>query len=241
MADSEMKHVQTTDSVATEKSLSHNEADEFGAHTKTDQKETAVVKKLDMHILPTLWLMCSLNFPDRNPMINGKLNGLAEDLNLRGTQHSTCVSILFVRIAEAPGLRGACADWRTWLFCLMDSLHISADAFNDFLLTVVKTGNFNTTVDLPLACPSYFMAGITSIIVSYSSGRFNERLWHVTISKGIAIASFAMSAATLSVVVCYAGVMLFADETYGVNDIILGWTPSTLGRTDEEKAVAIAM
>jgi hypothetical protein len=29
-------------------------------------------------------------------MINGKLNSLSEDLNLKGTQYNTCVSILFV-------------------------------------------------------------------------------------------------------------------------------------------------
>ena len=45
---------------------------------------------------PTLWLMYFLNFLDRNAMVNGKLNGLAIDLKLKGTQYQTCVSILFV-------------------------------------------------------------------------------------------------------------------------------------------------
>lgn len=40
--------------------------------------------------------MYFMNFLDRNAMINGKLNGLAKDLNLVGTQYNTCVSILFV-------------------------------------------------------------------------------------------------------------------------------------------------
>lgn len=45
---------------------------------------------------PVLWLMYFFNFLDRNAIANGKLNGLAEDLKLKGTQFNTCVSILFV-------------------------------------------------------------------------------------------------------------------------------------------------
>ena len=40
--------------------------------------------------------MYFFNFLDRNAMINGKLDGLATDLNLQGTEYNTCVSILFV-------------------------------------------------------------------------------------------------------------------------------------------------
>jgi len=40
--------------------------------------------------------MYFLNFLDRNAMVNGKLDGLAKDLNLKGTQYNTLVSILFV-------------------------------------------------------------------------------------------------------------------------------------------------
>ncbi len=40
--------------------------------------------------------MYFLNFLDRNAMVNAKLNGLQADLNLKGVQYQTCVSILFV-------------------------------------------------------------------------------------------------------------------------------------------------
>ncbi|OHE99293.1 MFS transporter [Colletotrichum orchidophilum] len=400
--------------------------DEFGAHTKTDPKEIALVKKIDFYILPILWIMYFLNFLDRNAMINGKLNSLSKDLKLKGTEYNTCVSILFVGylcgqipsnmilnrvrpswymagfmliwsiislltylahdyktmlvcrfflgITEAPfypgalymlsmfytrkeiatrmaifytgnmlasafsgliaagvfagldgkhnlagwqwydessffhtrprltvarlfiiqgavsvgvalaafyllpdaplqtrwlspeqrqmahqrifddttdrregntsvwkGLREACTDWRTWLFCLMDNLHLSANGFKNFLPSVVKTLNYNTTITLVLTCPPYILAGIMSIVVSHSSGRFNERTWHTTVSKLIACAGFTMAVATLNTTVRYVGIMIFVGATYGVNNIILGWTSATLGQTDEKKAVAIAM
>ncbi|KAF4304818.1 putative mfs transporter protein [Botryosphaeria dothidea] len=402
-----IEHVETTDADLVKPKL--EKVDEFGAHSKTDPKEIAIVKKIDWYMLPILWLMYFMNFLDRNAMINGKLNGLAKDLNLKGTQYNTCVSILFVGylagqipsnmilnrvrpswymagfsmawsvvslltylthdyktmlvcrfflgITEAPfypgalymlsmfytrkelatrmsifytgnmlasafsgliaagifaqmdgknglagwqwlfiiqgaisigvslgaffllpdsplktrwltpverqlahnriyidttdrqeagtsvwkGLREAASDWRTWLFCLMDNLHLSANGFKNFLPTVVKTLGFNTTITLVLTCPPYIVSGLVSILVSHSSGRFNERTWHTTVSKLVAIAGFAMAVGTLNTAVRYVGIMLFVGATYGVNNIILSWTSATLGQTDEKKAVAIAM
>ncbi|KAB2571368.1 putative mfs transporter protein [Lasiodiplodia theobromae] len=401
-----IEHVETTDDVVKPKI---EKVDEFGAHSKTDPKEIAIVKKIDWYMLPILWLMYFMNFLDRNAMINGKLNSLSKDLGLKGNQYNTCVSILFVGylagqipsnmilnrvrpsmfmagfsmawsivslltylthdyktmlvcrfllgIVEAPfypgalymlsmfytrkelatrmsifytgnmlasafsgliaagifagldgkhglagwqwlfiiqgavsigvsiaaffllpdaplktrwltpserqlahnrifidttdrqesgtsvwkGLREAATDWRTWVFCLMDNLHLSANGFKNFLPTVVKTLGFDTTVTLVLTCPPYIVAGIVSILVSHSSGRFNERTWHTTVSKLIACAGFAIGVGTLNTAARYVGIMLFVGATYGVNNIILSWTASVLGQTDEKKAVAIAM
>jgi hypothetical protein len=139
------------------------------------------------------------------------------------------------------GLREACTDYRTWIFCLMDNLHLSANGFKNFLPTVVKTLGFNTTITLVLTCPPYLVAGVVSIIVSWSSGRYNERTWHITASKAVAILGFALSVGTLNIAARYVGIVLFVGATYGVNNIILGWTASTLGQTNEKKAVAIAL
>ncbi|KAI6778148.1 uncharacterized protein J7T54_007194 [Emericellopsis cladophorae] len=139
------------------------------------------------------------------------------------------------------GLREATSDWRVWVFCLMDNFHLSANGFKNFLPTVIETLGYGRTATLALTCPPYLFAGGVSIAVSWSSGRFNERTWHATISKLVAIAGFALSVATLNVPARFVGIMLFVGATYGVNNIILGWTASVVGQTDEKKAVAIAM
>ncbi|GJC91457.1 MFS transporter [Colletotrichum higginsianum IMI 349063] len=408
VAVNQMEHVFTTDDPALMKQPVIEKVDEFGAHTKTDPKEIALVKKIDWYILPMLWSMYFLNFLDRNAMINGKLDGLAKDLNLKGTQYNTCVSILFVGylcgqvpsnmilnrvrpswymagfmlawsivslltykchdygtmlacrfllgITEAPfypgalymlsmfytrkeisvrmaifytgnmaasafsgliaapifagmgGLRGlsgwqwlfiiqgavsilvafvaffllpdsplktrwlteeerqlahtriyndttdrregtsvwkglgeAACDWRTWVFCLMDNLHLSANGFKNFLPSVVETLNYNTTITLVLTCPPYVFSAFFSVLVPWSSGRFNERTWHITISKLVVCLGFVMAVSSLNMGVRYTGIMIFVGATYGVNNLILGWTSSVLGQTDEKKAVAIAM
>ncbi|KAF2797059.1 MFS transporter [Melanomma pulvis-pyrius CBS 109.77] len=384
------------------------EFDKFGSAVKTDPAEIALVKKIDLYMMPILWLMYFLNFLDRNAIVNGKLNGLDKNLGLKGTEYNTCVSIFFVGyllgqvpsnllltrikpayymagwmmmwaivstlmaivknyhgllacrfilgITEAPfypgavymissfykrketatrlsifytgnllasafsgliaagvfagldgkhglegwrwlfliqgvitvvaavlaffmlpnsplqtrwltpaerelahnrihqdttqkkdkvstwkGLREACTDYRTWLFALLQNLHLSANGFKNFLPTVVKTLGLSTTVTLVLTCPPYLIAGFMSVLVSWSSGRFNERTWHITASKAVAIVGFIVGTATLNIGARYFAMVLFVGATYGVNNISLAWAAAVLGQTDEKRAAAVAI
>lgn len=63
--------------------------DYSGAHEKTDPAEIKLVKKLDLWIMPTLWLMYWLNYLDRNAIALARLNDLEEDLNLTSTRKLT--------------------------------------------------------------------------------------------------------------------------------------------------------
>ena len=139
------------------------------------------------------------------------------------------------------GLQEAALDYRTWIFALMQNLHLSANGFKNFLPTVVQTFGFNTTITLVLTCPPYLLSAFASVAVSWSSGRFNERTWHITLSKAIAIVGFIVGTATLNIGARYFAVVLFVGATYGVNNIVLSWTAGVLGQTDEKKSVALAL
>lgn len=139
------------------------------------------------------------------------------------------------------GLREACTDYRTWIFALMQNLHLSANGFKNFLPTVVQTLGFNTTITLVLTCPPYLLSAFVSVAVSWSSGHFNERTWHITASKAVAIVGFVVGTATLGIGSRYFAMVLFVGATYGVNNIVLAWTAAVLGQTDEKKAVALAI
>ncbi|RYO92556.1 hypothetical protein DL766_002363 [Monosporascus sp. MC13-8B] len=383
--------------------------DKFGSFQRVDPKEIALVRKLDMYMMPTLWLMYFLNFLDRNTIVNGKLNNLDKELNLVGSQYNTCVSIFFVGylagqvpsnmlvtrvrpslylsgwmlawaivstlnclvkdyhgllacrlilgLSEAPfypgaiylvsifytrketaarlavfytgnmlastfsgliaagvfagldgkhglsgwrwlfliqgvatvavaiaaffllpntplqtrwlteeerqlahdrvardttdkryapsstwaGLWDAAKDYRTWVFALMANLHLSANGFKNYMPTAVKSLGFSTTITLVLTCPPYLLASITSVLVSWSSGRFNERTWHITISKALAIVGFAVATSTYNIGARYFAMVLFVGATYGVNNINLSWVSATVGQTDEKKAAALAI
>ncbi|KAF2852561.1 MFS transporter-like protein [Plenodomus tracheiphilus IPT5] len=406
------EHVERTRTAETE--MAHKniavdaKLDEFGARSKIDPLEIALVKKLDRTILPMLWIMYFFNFLDRNALVNAKLNSLDEDLGLVGTQYNTLISILFVGyiagqipsnmilnrvrpswylggfclawsitclltylandfgsmlacrfmlgVTEAPfypgalfllslfytkkeiatrmaifytgnmmassfagliaagvfagldgthglagwrwlfiiqgalsigvalvsffllpdhplntrwltpeqrqlahtriaadttqreeatsvmvGLRQALVDWRTWVFCLMYNMHVSSVSFQSFLPTVVRTLGYNTTTTLALTCPPYLLAAVMAVVMSYTSGRYNERTWHITCCKAIIIVGFIIPAVTTNVAARMVAIFLFVTFSFGINNIMLGWVSATLGQTPEKKAVALAL
>lgn len=92
-----------------------------------------------------------------------------------------------------------------------------------------------------LTCPPYLVAGAVSIAWSVSSGKYNERTWHITVAKAIAIVGFVLGCATLNVATRYVAMFIFSLGTYAVNSIVLGWVGSTCGQTKEKKASALSI
>ncbi|KAH7311359.1 major facilitator superfamily domain-containing protein [Stachybotrys elegans] len=381
--------------------------DYSGAVAKTTPEEVKLVRKLDIWIMPILWLMYWLNFLDRNAITLARLNNFEQDLGLEGTQYSTAVSILFVGyilgqipsnmiitrvrpswymgicmmgwaivssltalaqdytgivltrfflgLVEAPyypgalyilsifytrkeiatrisvlysgnilasafaglialgvfeldgvhgisgwrwlfiiqgvvtfivalaacfllpdeplttrwlspeerqlafdriardtvgqthnvsmfaGLKQAVRDPNVWIFAYMQHLHIATNGFKNFFPTIVKTLGFNQKLTLVLTCPPYLIAGAISIGWAASSGHFNERTWHITIAKIVAIVGFVLGCVTMNVGARYFAMCVFTIGTYGVNSILLGWVSSTCGQTKEKKAASLAI
>lgn len=139
------------------------------------------------------------------------------------------------------GLKQACKDPKTWIFCLMQNFHLSACSFNSFFPTVVKTLGFSTTVTLVMTCPPFLFAGAAGILFGWSSGRYHERTWHITTGLSIAIVGFVIAASTLNTAGRYIACFIFPVGAYAVNSVIIGWASSTLAQTKEKKAVVLAM
>ncbi|KAI4865365.1 MFS transporter [Hypoxylon rubiginosum] len=151
------------------------------------------------------------------------------------------ISDALSKATALEGLKQACKDKRTWLFCFMQMFHLSASAFNAFFPTVAKTLGYNTTVTLLLTCPPFVLAGAGSVLVGWSSGRLNEMTWHVTVTLSVAIVGFVMAASTLNTAARYVACFIFPVGAFSANSVIVGWASSTLSQTEEKRAVILAM
>lgn len=69
----------------------------------------------------------------------------------------------------------------------------------------------------------------------------NERTWHITVAKAVAILGFVLACATLNVGARYFAMCAFATGVYACNSVIIGWIASTCGQTKEKKAAAIGL
>lgn len=175
------------------------------------------------------------DFPLTTRWLNPMERQLAHDRIQRDT----------VGLKESRGLRWGFAqairDPRLYLFCLMQNMHLSATSFNQFFPTVVSSLGFNTVITLVLTAPPSLVAGAVGIGIGISSGKYNERTWHITVCMGIALIGFVTSALTLNVPARYVSCFLFASGVYAVNSVILGWISATLGQTTEKKAVSLSI
>lgn len=175
------------------------------------------------------------DFPLTTRWLTSEERQLAHDRIVRDT-----VSIEASKGARA-GFKQAIRDPRLYLFCLMQNMHLSACSFNNFFPTVVGSLGFNRTITLVLTCPPYLVSGLFGIVIGLTSGKFNERTWHITVCMGAALIGFVMSCATMNVAARYISCFLFASGAYAVNSVILGWVSATLGQTAEKKAVSLSI
>jgi MFS family permease len=164
------------------------------------------------------------------------------------------------------GLLDALKDKHLWVLIFIHHLHMTASNYKNFFPTIVGTLGFSRNVTLALTCPPYIIAGVISIAWSYSSGtlhhgflsclaipwpecslnsletgRFNERVWHITISKAVAVLGFVLACSTLNTGARYFAMCAFATGVYGCNSIILGWVATTCGQTREKKSISLAI
>ncbi|GAA5937202.1 hypothetical protein JCM3775_001578 [Rhodotorula graminis] len=58
-------------------------------------EEKALVRKLDMRLMPVLWILLVLNYLDRNALASARVQGIEEDLGMKGTDFNVAISILF--------------------------------------------------------------------------------------------------------------------------------------------------
>lgn len=58
--------------------------------------EKRLVRKLDLTLIPMLWILYLFNYLDRNNIAQAKLNTFEKDLGLVGNQFNVAVSILNV-------------------------------------------------------------------------------------------------------------------------------------------------
>ncbi|KAI0598975.1 major facilitator superfamily domain-containing protein [Biscogniauxia sp. FL1348] len=68
------------------------------------EEERRLVRKIDLYLLPTMWLMYLLSYMDRTNIGNAKIAGMEEDLQLDSNRYSISLIVFFIGyvICEVP-------------------------------------------------------------------------------------------------------------------------------------------
>ncbi|KAJ5111603.1 major facilitator superfamily domain-containing protein [Penicillium argentinense] len=78
----------------TSEKIEHASIDETPSFTPEEEK--ALVRKIDLTLLPTMWIMYLLSYMDRTNIGNAKISGMETDLNLTSGEYSIALVVFFV-------------------------------------------------------------------------------------------------------------------------------------------------
>ncbi|OJD30721.1 vitamin h transporter [Diplodia corticola] len=83
---------------------SHDEIKPDPDYDFSPDEEKKLVRKIDMFLLPTIWLMYLLSYMDRTNIGNAKIAGMMDDLRLTSDEYSVSLIVFFVSyvVFEVP-------------------------------------------------------------------------------------------------------------------------------------------
>ncbi|KAK1222249.1 hypothetical protein PQX77_014882 [Marasmius sp. AFHP31] len=123
-------------------------------YTPGSEAEKRLVRKIDLHIIPTIWVLYTLSYLDRANIGNAKSGGMEEALNLTSNQYSVVLLVFFVSyvIFEVPAnmlltrvrpsffLSGLCFLWGGIAACMAAVSNYQQLAGIRFALGVIEAG-----------------------------------------------------------------------------------------------------
>ena len=79
------------------------ERSSLGPPTFEDVDEAAVLRKMDIRLIPMLSMLYLLAFLDRGNIGNAKIEGLVDDLHMTGPQYNWTCMIPYTTLNSPPG------------------------------------------------------------------------------------------------------------------------------------------
>ncbi|KAK5941867.1 hypothetical protein PMZ80_005818 [Knufia obscura] len=146
------------------------------------------------------------------------------------------------------GCRDAVGDVRVWIFVLMFMSRKSLEGLYYYEYAIIQSLHLfpsspvsPQTLTLILGSPPALVAAILAFIGAYTSDRFSERTYHITIPLLIALIGLIISAATLDSAARYVAMYLWLAGSVAGTALAWSWVANSIQETPEKKAVGLAI
>ncbi|KAI5272091.1 NAD(P)-binding protein [Aureobasidium subglaciale] len=139
------------------------------------------------------------------------------------------------------GLKDACKDPFTWMFCGMHFSLINAQSFKDFFPSIIKTFGFGELETYLVQAPPYAIAYLSALALAWSSGKFRESCYHIIVPIAASAVGIAVMISTENVGARYFGAILLVSGTYNGLNLQLSWETTLVPAPRSKKAALIAI
>ncbi|KAJ5004246.1 MFS transporter prlL [Colletotrichum sp. SAR 10_66] len=207
--------------------------------TWTEEEEKALVKKIDLFLMPTIWLMYLLSYMDRTNIGNAKIAGMADDIGLSSSQYSIVLVVFFIGyVLFEPPSNMILVRTRPSLYL---PLIMALWGVLTCIMSVVK--EYHHLIVLRVFVPIYAFAFVCTAITGYFGDKIPDH-------RGLVIAAWLAFSMITSIIVCvvynftarYVLLVLMAAGLWASNAMSLSFASSTFGSMDAEvRAIALAL
>ncbi|KAI0181712.1 putative MFS transporter [Hypoxylon sp. FL1284] len=146
--------------------------------------------------------------------------------------------------AGASSLRAGVAlalrDRRLYLFTLLQHASLLSQTFQYFFPTIVETLGYPPVQTLLLTVPVWVLVFLASILVTYTSGRFADRSFHIIALVFISLAGNVIVVASLNTAVRFFALFLLPLGAVPAYQILLAWVSGSFPRPLVKRSVVIS-
>ncbi|KAI2465788.1 putative MFS transporter [Annulohypoxylon bovei var. microspora] len=138
------------------------------------------------------------------------------------------------------GVMLALRDPRLYLFTLLQHASLLTQTFQYFFPTILQTLGYGNIETLLLTAPVWALTLFSSLVVTYTSGRFNDRSIHIVCLTLIAFAGNVIAVATLDKGARFFALFLLPLGALPAYQILLAWVANSFPRPLVKRSVCIS-
>ncbi|GAB1205191.1 hypothetical protein APSETT445_003861 [Aspergillus pseudonomiae] len=132
------------------------------------------------------------------------------------------------------------SDKRIYLFILLQHTSLLSQNFQYFFPTIVQTLGYGNIETLLITAPVWIATFIVSLLVTWSSGRTNDRGLHIISLMLVSVVGCVICTATTNIGAKFFGMFLMPMGAVSAYQIIIAWVANSFPRPLVKRSAAIA-
>lgn len=142
-------------------------------------------------------------------------------------------------ISEA--LRLVLTDPRIYLFTLLQHTSLLSQNFQYFFPTIVQTLGYGNIETLLITTPVWIATFLVSLVVTWTSGKTNDRSIHIVLLMLVSVAGAIICTATTNLGARFFAMFLMPMGAVSAYQIIIAWVANSFPRPLVKRSAAIAI
>ncbi|KAL4954215.1 major facilitator superfamily domain-containing protein [Aspergillus filifer] len=131
-------------------------------------------------------------------------------------------------------------DKRIYLFILLQHASLLSQTFQYFFPSIVQTLNYSNIETLLITAPVWIATFLVSLVVTWTSGKTNDRGIHIITLMCVSIAGCIICTASTNIGARFLGMFLMPMGAVSAYQIIIAWVANSFPRPLVKRSAAIA-